>query len=87
MDHSLKREFAKMHYFITADAHRLLETERIEVYKNIAIMLRERLPINCVRCVVTATLTMDFANLIDIFDDKPDVIDAFRELKYSLAYR
>lgn len=81
MDHSMKMDFTKMRYCIMADAHRLLDPERAEVSKNIAIMLRKRLPYNCVRCVVTATLTKKLEKFIEIFVDKPNVIDAFKDFE------
>ena len=81
MDHSSSMEFSKMRYCVMADAHRLLDPERAEVSKNIAILLRKRLPYNCVRCVVTATLTKKLEKFMEIFVDKPTVIDAFKEFE------
>uniref|UniRef100_A0A6G1SDX2 ATP-dependent RNA helicase n=1 Tax=Aceria tosichella TaxID=561515 RepID=A0A6G1SDX2_9ACAR len=81
MDHSTKMDFSKMRYCVMADAHRLLDPERAEVSKNIAILLRKRLPYNCVRCVVTATMTKKLEKLTEIFVDKPHVIDAFKEFE------
>lgn len=81
MDHSTKMDFSKMRYCVMADAHRLLDPERAEVSKSIAILLRKRLPHNCVRCVVTATMTKKLEKLTEIFVDKPHVIDAFKEFE------
>lgn len=81
MDHSTKMDFTKMRYCVMADAHRLLDPERAEVSKNIAIMLRKRLPYNCVRCVVTATLTKKLEKFVEIFVEKPNIIDAFKDFE------
>lgn len=79
MDHSEKMDFSKMRYCVLGDAHRLLDPERAEVSKNIAILLRKRLPYNCVRCVVTATLTKKLEKFCEILLDKPTIIDAFKD--------
>lgn len=81
MDHSKSMDFSRMRYCVMADAHRLIDPERAEVSKDIAILLRKRLPHNCVRCVVTATLTKKLEKFIEIFVDKPTIIDAFKEFE------
>lgn len=81
MEHSKSMNFSKMKYCVLADAHRLLDSERAEVAKQIAIVLRKRLPANCIRCVVTATLTKKLEKLIEIILTNPHIIDAFREFE------
>lgn len=78
MEHSKSMDFSKMRYCVLADAHRLLDPERSEVAKQIAIVLRKRLPHNCVRCIVTATFTKKLEKLSEIILSKPKVIDAFK---------
>jgi len=81
MDHSEKMDFSKMRYCVLGDAHRLLDPERAEVSKKIAILLRKRLPSNCVRCVVTATVTKKLEKFCEILLDKPTIIDCFKEFE------
>lgn len=81
MEHSRSMNFNKMKYCVLADAHRLLDPERAEVAKQIAIVLRKRLPADCIRCVVTATLTKKLEKLIEIILANPHTIDAFREFE------
>lgn len=78
MEHSKSMDFSKMRYCVLADAHRLLDPERAEVAKQIAIVLRKRLPYNCVRCIVTATFTKKLEKLSEIILTKPKIIDAFK---------
>lgn len=79
IEHSKSMTFNCMKYCIMADAHRLLDPERAEVAKKIAIVLRKKLPNDCVRCIVTATFTKKLEKLSDIILSKPKVIDAFKE--------
>lgn len=81
MEHSKSMDFSKMRYCVLADAHRLLDPERAEVAKQIAIVLRKRLPFNCVRCIVTATFTKKLEKLSEIILSKPKVIDAFKSFE------
>lgn len=81
MEHSKSMEFNKMKYCVLADAHRLLDPERAEVAKQIAIVLRKRLPSDCIRCVVTATLTKKLEKLTEIVLTDPHIIDAFKEFE------
>ena len=81
LEHSQSMDFSKMRYCVMAEAHRLLDPERAEVSKRIAIVLRKRLPYNCVRCIVTATLTKKLEKFFEIVMTKPDVIDAFKEFE------
>lgn len=81
MEHSKSMNFSNMQYFVMADAHRLLDPERAEVAKQIAIILRKRLPNKCVRCIVTATFTKKLEKLCEILVSKPKVIDAFKEFE------
>lgn len=81
MEHSKSMEFSRMKYCVLADAHRLLDPERVEVAKKIAIVLRKRLPNDCVRCIVTATFTKKLEKLSEIVVSKPQVIDAFKEFE------
>lgn len=83
MEHSKNMDFSKMKFCILADAHRLLDPERAEVAKKIAIVLRKRLPAQCITCVVTATFTKKLEKLTDIILSKSKskglkVIDAFK---------
>lgn len=77
MEHSRSMDFSKMKYFIMADAHRLLDPVRADVAKQIAIVLRKRLPKDCVRCIVTATNTKKLEKLTEIVVSKPMVVDGF----------
>lgn len=81
MEHSKSMEFSKMRYCVMADAHRLLDPERAEVSKKIAIVLRKRLPSSCVRCIVTATLTKKLEKFCEIIVNEPEIIDAFKEFE------
>lgn len=81
MEHSLSLNFSKMRYCVIADAHRLLDPERADVAKKIAIVLKKRLPYNCVRCIVTATYTKKLEKLCEIVVSQPEVIDAFKEFE------
>lgn len=79
MEHSRSMDFAKMRYLVLGDAHRLLDPERAEVSKNIAIILRKRLPQTCVRCIVTATYTKKLEKFCEIIISDPKMIDAFKD--------
>lgn len=81
MEHSQSLGFDKMKYCVIADAHRLLDPERAEVAKRIMIVLRKKLPRDCVRCIVTATLTKKLDKLCDIVISEPQVIDAFKQFE------
>lgn len=79
LEHSKSMEFSKMKYCVLADVHKLLDPERAEVAKQIFIVLRKRLPKNCVRCIVTATLTKKLEKLTEIIVSEPKIIDAFKQ--------
>lgn len=81
IEHSRSMDFSKMKYCVLADVHRLLDPERAEVAKKIAIVLRKKLPKDCVRCIVTATLTKKIEKLAEIVVSSPKVIDAFKEFE------
>lgn len=81
IEHSRSMNFNKMKYCVVADAHKLLDPERAEVAKQIAIVLRKKLPRDCVRCVVTATFTKKLEKLTEIFLTNPQIIDAFKEFE------
>lgn len=81
MEHSKSMDFSRMKFCVLADAHRLLDPERAEVAKKIAIVLRKRLPHECVRCIVTATFTKKLEKLSEIIVSKPHVIDAFKQFE------
>lgn len=81
IEHSRSLTFDKLKYCVLADVHRLIDPERAEVAKQIAIVLRKKLPLGCVRCLVTATLTNKVEKLTDIVVNKPRVIDAFKEFE------
>lgn len=81
IEHSKSLEFSKTKYCVLADAHRLLDPERAEVAKNIAIVLRKKLPYTCIRCVVTATFTKKLEKLTEIIAPKPQIIDAFKQFE------
>lgn len=79
IEHSRSMDFSKMKYCVMADAHRLLDPERAEVAKQIAIVLRKKLPQECVKCIVTATMTKKLEKLTEIVVSKPCIIDAFKQ--------
>lgn len=81
IEHSRSLEFNKMKYCVLADVHRLIDPERAEVAKKIAIVLRKRLPKDCVKCMVTATMTKKIEKLTEIVVTKPKVIDAFKQFE------
>lgn len=81
VEHSRSMDFVKMRYCIMADVHRLLDPERAEVAKKLAIILRKMLPKGCVKCIVTATMTKKIEKLVGIVVSKPKVIDAFKQFE------
>lgn len=81
IEHSKSMSFSRMKYCVLADAHRLLDPERADVAKKIAIVLRKRLPHDCVRCIVTATFTKKLEKLCEIVVSKPHKIDAFKQFE------
>lgn len=81
IEHSRSLEFNKMRYCVMADTHKLLDPERAEVSAKIALALRKKLPQNCVRCVVTATVTKKLSKFIKLFVSDPIEIDAFKQFE------
>lgn len=81
IEHSKSLEFSKTKYCVLADAHKLLDPERAEVAKQIAIILRKKLSKNCTRCIVTATYTKKLEKLVEILVTKPKVLDTFKQFE------
>lgn len=84
IEHSRNLGFSKMKYCVIADAHRLLDPERLEVTKKIFIALRKGLPKTCSKCIVTATFTKKLEKLSDIIIADPKIIDPDDSLKDAL---
>lgn len=81
IEHSKSLEFTKLKYCVLAEVHRLLDPERAEVAKKIAIVLKKKLPRDCVKCIVTATTTKKIEKLTEIIAPSPKIIDAFKEFE------
>lgn len=79
IEHSLNLDFRKLRYCILGDAHRLLDPIREETSKKIAIVLRKKLPHDCVKCVATSTLTTKLKKFLSIFIHNPVTIDGFKD--------
>lgn len=79
IQHTHKLEFSKVKYFILADAHKLLDPERVDAAHEIVGIMRRKLPKSCMKCLVTATITKKIEKLADMIVKKPVTLDAFQD--------
>lgn len=79
IQHTHKLEFSRLKYFILANAHKLLDPERVEAAHEIVAIMRRQLPKSCLKCLVTATITKKIEKLAEMILKKPVTLDAFQQ--------